>query len=152
MDYKETVLLVDDESTLRSVFADLLSGHGYRCIAAANAVDALQIIEANLFKLDLLVTDIMMPGELNGLDLANKVRERQGDVAILLISGYAQSALVKEAEARGYRLLEKPFRHFQLEAAITEELAKGRARKDGASEGDGADIISIDKARERGQR
>jgi DNA-binding NtrC family response regulator len=145
MGYRETILIVDDDSTLRSIFSDLMTAQGYRCITAANAVDALQIIEANLFKLDMLVTDIRMPGALDGVGLASKARELQSDVAVLLITGYAKSQAMKESKARGYRVLEKPFRHVDLEAAIAEEL--GKRRGDEATERAGGSITSIDEAR-----
>jgi DNA-binding NtrC family response regulator len=122
--HKETLLLVDDEPIVRSALAELLTNAGYRTIVAANAADAIQIIEANLFALDLLVTDIKMPGELDGVGLANKVRELQPNVVILLITGFADSPRMREAAERGYRVLEKPFRDSELQAAIAEELGK----------------------------
>ena len=148
MKHKETVLLVDDEPTVRSALADLISGLGYRCIAAANAVDAMQIIEANLFKLDLLVTDIKMPGELDGLGLAIKVREQQPDVAILLITGYAEAPTMQQAASCGYRVLEKPFRQSRLEAAIAEELGK----RGGGADERGSTVVPIARGRDRERR
>jgi DNA-binding NtrC family response regulator len=123
---RPTILVVDDEAMLRSIFADLLAHEGYACVTAANAIDALQIIEANLIELDLLVTDIRMPGALNGLDLANKVRELQPRTSILLISGFTDDPLTKSAEQLRYRVLAKPFRHAHLAAAVREELTKKR--------------------------
>lgn len=147
MKQRETILLVDDEPTVRSVLAEQLTGLGYRCIVAANAVDAMQIIEANLFTLDLMVTDIRMPGQFDGLDLADKVRERQPDVAILLITGYAESPRMRQAAQCGYRILEKPFRQTQLNAAIGEELKRRNAA--GAIDSDSASVVSIERARDR---
>lgn len=147
---KPTILVVDDEATLRSVFADVLASHGYRCITAANAVDALQIIEANVFRLDMLVTDIKMPGQLNGLDLANKVRELQPDTAILLISGHATDSIMTAIEEHGYRLLRKPFRHFHLEAAIKEELAKRPGQTPPAANTEGGTVVPIKNGRDHG--
>ena len=138
MKHKETVLLVEDDATVRSVLSEQLSGFGYRCIAAANAIDATQIIEANLFRLDLLVTDIKMPGALDGLALAEKVRALQPDVAILLISGYPDAPVMTSADAHGYRVLAKPFRQSQLEAAVAEELGRR-----------GASVVSLDEARDK---
>ncbi|HZB91022.1 MAG TPA: response regulator [Stellaceae bacterium] len=138
MKHKETVLLVEDDATVRSVLSEQLSGFGYRCIAAANAIDATQIIEANLFQLDLLVTDIKMPGALDGLALAEKVRALQPDVAILLISGYPDAPVMTSADAHGYRVLAKPFRQSQLEAAVAEELGRR-----------GASVVSLDEARDK---
>lgn len=142
---RPTILVVDDEAMLRSIFADLLAHEGYACVTAANAIDALQIIEANLIELDLLVTDIRMPGALNGLDLANKVRELQPRTSILLISGFADDPLTKKAEERGYRILAKPFRHAHLAAAVKEELTQ-RRREDERTQGrPSAAIIPLKK-------
>ncbi len=152
MKHKETVLLVDDEPAVRSALADLISGLGYRCIAAANAVDAMQIIEANLFKLDLLVTDIKMPGELDGLGLAIKARELQPDVAILLITGFAEAPTMQQAASCGYRVLEKPFRQSRLEAAIAEELGRRGGEGGGATEERGSSVVPIARARDRERR
>ena len=122
MERRATILIVDDEATLRAVFSDMMTRQGYRCITAANAVDALQIIESNLLELDMLVTDIKMPGALDGVALASKLRELQPAVAVLVITGYPESAAMKEAKARRYRVLEKPFRQAELEEAVAEEL------------------------------
>jgi DNA-binding NtrC family response regulator len=146
---KATVLLVEDEATVRSVLSGLLSALGYRCIVAANAVDALQIIEANLFRLDLLMTDLKMPGELDGLDVADKVRVFQPEAAILLISAYAESPTMKTAASRGYRVLEKPFRQSQLEAAMAEELEKRRGGEAGAGDERQSSVVSIKAARDK---
>lgn len=148
MERRKTILIVDDEATLRSVFSDIMTGQGYRCITAANAIDAVQTIEANLIQFDMLVTDIKMPGALDGVDLANKMRELQPDVAILVITGYAKSQAMKAAKSRGYRVLEKPFRQNEFEQAIMEELAKRRGRP---SDKGSASVTSIAQAR-KGKR
>lgn len=122
MERRATILIVDDEATLRSVFSDMMTRQGYRCITAANAVDALQIIESNLLEFDMLVTDIKMPGALDGVALASKLRDFQPDVAILVITGYPESAAMKEVKSRGFRVLEKPFRQAELESAVAEQL------------------------------
>jgi DNA-binding NtrC family response regulator len=144
MEHRETILIVDDESTLRSVFSDMMTRQGYRCIAAANAIDALQVIETNLLQFDMLVTDIKMPGALDGVGLASKMRELQPDVAILVITGYPESQAMKEAKARGYRVLEKPFRQAEFDAAVAAELDK---RRGSATDKAGASVTSIDQAR-----
>ena len=147
MEHRETILIVDDEPTLRSVFSDMMTNQGYRCITAANAIDALQVIESNLLQFDMLVTDIKMPGGLDGVGLANKMRELQPQVGILMITGYAKSQAMKEAKARGYRVLEKPFRQSELEQAVAEELAKRRGSD--TSDKVGASVTSLEQARKR---
>jgi len=118
----------------------MLATNGYACITAANGVDAVRIIDTDLVPIDLLVTDVRMPGTLNGLQLADKVRARRPYAGIILISGYATDAVEREIRAKGYRLLEKPFRQFQLEAAVAEELARAP----------GATVIPLKREREGG--
>lgn len=145
MERRATILIVDDEATLRSVFSDMMTRQGYRCITAANAVDALQIIESNLLELDLLVTDIKMPGALDGVALAGKLREFQPDVAVLVITGYPASAAMKEAKSRGFRVLEKPFRQAELESAVAEQLRERFATEEGGRTA--ASVTPIERAR-----
>lgn len=80
------VLVVDDEALLRMHAADLLEGAGYRVIEAADAASALQILEARP-EIRVLFTDVQMPGEDDGLALAQKVYERWPHVLLLVTSG-----------------------------------------------------------------
>ena len=124
MDQKPIILLVDDESTLRSILADMLTAAGYTCITAANGVDALRIVESDLVAIDLMVSDVRMPGTINGVELADQIRQSRPWTAVILISGYTTEGVGQEIRAKGYRLLEKPFRQHQLEAAVREELGR----------------------------
>jgi len=150
MEQRATILIVDDEATLRSVFSDMMTRQGYRCITAANAVDALQIIESNLLEFDMLVTDIRMPGVLDGVALASKFREFQPDVAVLVITGYPESAAMKEAKSRGFRVLEKPFRQAELESAVAEQLRERFGTDE--SLGSAASVTPIERARKNRAR
>jgi DNA-binding NtrC family response regulator len=118
-----TILLVEDEPMVRALLADLLQESGYTCVVAANAVDALKLIDAAAIRFDLLISDVVMPGTTNGMELTVEARRRDPRLRVLLISGYYDEELGAEIGAQGMRLLAKPFRHEQLLTAIRTELA-----------------------------
>lgn len=105
----DLVLLVDDEESIRRVMEKILVRAGYRVVSAVNGRDAQRVFRAHESELALLVTDIMMP-ELNGIDLARWARERVPDLPVLLVSGFADSALVQAwLEREPESFLAKPF-------------------------------------------
>jgi CheY-like chemotaxis protein len=106
----ESVLLVDDEADLRAICSQWAESLGYRVAAVASPSDALDRLGAQHF--DALITDVVMPGSMDGASLAAAVRKRQPSIAVLLISGYADGSI--DQSARHWRLLEKPFRRDQL--------------------------------------
>jgi CheY-like chemotaxis protein len=104
-----TVVVVDDEPTVRTMLIDMLQQFGHDPLAAADGPDGLKILESTAH-VDLLITDIGMPGGMNGSELANAARRLRPDLKVLLITGYAeQSVIGKEALPSGMRILLKPF-------------------------------------------
>lgn len=105
----KTAMIVDDEPQIRSVLVDLLELQGYTVLEAGDAREALKILEATS-TLDVLVTDIGLPNGLNGRQLADLVRTHWAELPVLLITGYAEEAVMKnEALPQGMHLLTKPF-------------------------------------------
>jgi two-component system, cell cycle sensor histidine kinase and response regulator CckA len=100
----ETVLFAEDEDMLRRLVARLLREYGYTVIDAASGTDALRAAAAHEGPIDLLLTDIMMPG-LNGPDLATRVRMNRPEVRVLYISGFLNEAELDP----GSNFLGKPF-------------------------------------------
>ncbi|MBV9523013.1 MAG: response regulator [Alphaproteobacteria bacterium] len=151
---KHTILVVDDEPTVRSLIADLLSEEGHVCISAGNGIDAVRLIESDVIRIDLLITDMMMPGNIGGLAVAARMVALQEETRILLISGYTDPAIAEEAARQGFRIVPKPFRRKDLIDAVAEELAKlpdqppAFAAPEAAT--DSAEIVPLEKARERG--
>jgi CheY-like chemotaxis protein len=94
----------------------MLDRLGYEVIRAASAAAALGAL-ANGRAIDILFSDIMMPGGMDGVELAREVRARRQDLPILLTSGYAEAAR-RAAEAEGVRILSKPYRLEELSAAL----------------------------------
>src|SRR3712207_1079326 len=109
-----TILVVEDVPDVLELAVEHLTGLGYRVLTATNASEALAEIEQEDGKIDLLFTDLVMPGSMNGLALAERVRERLPGVAILLTTGYNEELLVEGPSARGWDVLGKPYRHTEL--------------------------------------
>jgi PAS domain S-box-containing protein len=114
----ETVLAVEDNERLRRLVVRQLRGLGYRPIAAMNAVEALGFLERE--RVDVLFSDIVMPGPLDGFGLAQQVRERWPLVKVVLTSGFPGTQLGQPDV--GLRILTKPYRSEDLGAALREVL------------------------------
>ncbi len=119
----ETVLVVEDNPDVQEVAGMLLEQLGYRVVGAQSAAAALELL-ASGEEVDLLFTDVVMPGELDGLRLAQRVRGEYPDVAVLLTSGYAKALSTVEA---GFPVLRKPYQLATLARAIREALDKQSA-------------------------
>lgn len=105
----ETVLVVDDEPTVRMLVGDTLSELGYKGIEAADAASGLKVLESDV-KIDLLITDVGLPGGMDGKELADKAREYRPDLKVLFITGYAENAAIGSGRLEpGMHLLSKPF-------------------------------------------
>ncbi|WP_206957476.1 response regulator [Trinickia acidisoli] len=105
----ETVLVVEDDEDVRGTVVDLLSELGYRVLRAKDAQSALAIVESGV-PIDLLFTDVVMPGPLGSPELARKARERLPNVAVLFTSGYTDNAIVHGGRLDdGVDLLSKPY-------------------------------------------
>ncbi len=106
----ETVLVVEDEAVLRELLDVALTAHGFKVTTAGDGAEALRALESAGPRLDLLVTDIVMPGPINGRELADAVRERVPGVKVLFISGYIDDPALRVAGFRpGEQCLQKPF-------------------------------------------
>jgi DNA-binding NtrC family response regulator len=105
----ETVLMVEDDEDVRNTVFDMLSELGYRVLKAKDAESALAIVESGA-KIDLLFTDVVMPGPLRSPDLARRARERLPGIAVLFTSGYTENAIVHGGRLdEGIDLLSKPY-------------------------------------------
>src|SRR6266436_5236087 len=91
-----TILVVEDEPDIRELIASALAVEGYQVLCAEDASDALQQLDAHP-EVDLVFTDIVMPGELHGYDLAREVRQRRPTIKLLYTSGYALSAALSRS-------------------------------------------------------
>ncbi|MGE5151644.1 MAG: PAS domain S-box protein [Rhodospirillaceae bacterium] len=120
------ILVVDDNQGVLGIAVDQLTSLGYRVIAASNGVDALEMLR-NDDQVDLLFTDVVMPGELAGRALAAKAMELRPGLKILFSSGYFEGALVGKGELEtNVQFLPKPYRKLELARKTGEVFTNGR--------------------------
>lgn len=119
----QTVLIADDEEPVRRVASRLLVRNGYDVREAANGAEALRMLAAGDGKVDILVSDIIMP-EMGGLELARRVASDFPALPILLISGYSDSQELGQSIPAELDLLQKPFSGSELTAAVAHCLAR----------------------------
>jgi two-component system, cell cycle sensor histidine kinase and response regulator CckA len=117
----ETILLVDDEESLRNVVVDILSQLGYRMLSAASGPEALALAQEYSGKIDLLVTDVVMD-PLPGPALAEQLASIRPEMKVIFISGYADSLAPDGVLRPGTVLVNKPFTIKILSAKLREVL------------------------------
>jgi PAS domain S-box-containing protein len=121
----ETILVVEDDALVRNYVATQLNSLGYTTLTAANATEALEIIDAGRH-FDLLFTDVIMPGSINGRELADEAVRRRPALKVLFTSGYTEDAIVHHGRLDpGVLLLAKPYRKSDLARMIRVALARG---------------------------
>lgn len=121
------ILLVEDESMVREVTGQVLSHAGYSVLESSNAKEALQIAHTHDGRIDLLLTDIVMP-EMNGADLAIRMLNRQPDLVTIFMSGYAEHDMLKKAKLSSAIHIQKPFTIDLLLSRISEALNENSHR------------------------
>jgi CheY-like chemotaxis protein len=118
----ETILVVDDEESLRSVIVDLLGQLGYQILSATSGHEALELAGKYPGKIDLLLTDVVMH-PLPGPDLAEKLIRSRPEMKVIFISGYANPSLAPDGVLKpGTILVNKPFTMKILSAKLREVL------------------------------
>lgn len=118
---KETILVVEDADEIRRLVCGMLDLNGYNCLAAADGVDALRMIEDGAEQVDLLLTDMVMP-KMMGSELAKHVARRRPDIRILLMSGFCEDPVVRSLERVPAIFIAKPFTAAALCTKIRQSL------------------------------
>ncbi|MGH7023491.1 MAG: ATP-binding protein [Caulobacteraceae bacterium] len=114
----ETVLVVDDEPTVRMLVSDILADLGFQAIEAGDAAAGLKVLESDV-RIDLLITDIGLPGGMTGQQMADAARRARPDLKVLFITGYAENAAIANGRLEpGTHLLSKPFAVEKLASRI----------------------------------
>jgi signal transduction histidine kinase/CheY-like chemotaxis protein len=122
-----TVLVIDDEPTMRMLISDALGDLGYRCVEAADGAAGLKILQGK-DKIDLLITDVGLPGGLNGRQVADAARALRTDLKVLFITGYAENAALNHGHIeRGMEVLTKPFAVDELAGRVERILSEGKS-------------------------
>lgn len=122
---RETILIVDDEIGLRELAQVILSSLGYRTLLASNGEEAMAIVRSTP-DIDLVFTDLVMPGSINGLQLAHSIKEEYPNTKILMASGFTGQIMDSETAAQwSQSILAKPYSKSGLANAIRAKLDKG---------------------------
>jgi len=121
----ETVLLAEDQSSIRTVLREFLESEGYKVLEAQNGNEALEIATHYEGSIDVLVTDVIMP-QLRGIELAKRLTEIYHGLCVILMSGYSEDALVENRllSERNMTLIQKPFGPEELAQKIRESLSR----------------------------
>ncbi len=118
----ETVLVVEDEATVLKLAELLLQGLGYQVLASVSAKEAIAMAEAQGCKIDLLLTDVVMP-EMNGRDLADRLKGVCPDLKVLFMSGYTAEVIAHRGVIdQGTQFIQKPFLRKELATRVREAL------------------------------
>ena len=116
------MLVVEDDDGLRGHATETLRELGYRVLEAANGSEALQIVSSDA-AIDLLFTDVVMPGGINGRQLADEAARKRPDLKVLFTTGYARNAIVEHGRLdAGISLITKPYSFHELAAKVRERL------------------------------
>lgn len=123
----ETILVVEDDPAVRDYVTAQLQGLGYRVLEASAGAEALDMLRQTP-EIDLLFTDVVMPGGMGGRELAEAARGLRPDMKILYTSGYTENSIVHQGRLDpGIKLLNKPYRREQLAAKVREALDEPEA-------------------------
>lgn len=118
----KTVLLVDDDESMRRVTRRILARNGFRVLEAEHGADALRVAAAHEGDIDLLVTDILMPG-IRGPELVAELMVRSPDLRVLYMSGYTDEDLSRWGLESGVAFIHKPFTSDGFSEAVNEALS-----------------------------
>jgi CheY-like chemotaxis protein len=121
-----TVLVVEDEPAVRMLICRSLAHYGYRVLEASNAHEALEIWEPNRRTIDVLFTDMVMPGGMSGSELAARLRQQNPDLKVIVASGYSGGRGGNQADGSGIEYLAKPFDGTTLTQAVRRLIDRDR--------------------------
>lgn len=124
----ETILLAEDENDVREVAREFLESGGYTVLEASNGAEAVRLAAAHKGKIDLLVTDMVMPG-MTGPELASRLQKDNLNIRVIYMSGYSEQAAVEAAQSQTLtRLLTKPFSRITFLRMVREVLSTAGGR------------------------
>ena len=121
-DAEKTILVVEDEPDIRDITCGFLAEAGYKTLVAANGQNALNIIQDNPYVIDLVFTDIAMPGGMNGVEMAIGPQVLRQDIKLLFTTGYADESMADMHLIKDYPTLNKPYQPEELIETISKTL------------------------------
>lgn len=123
----ETILIIEDEPTLRSLMTEVLEGCGYRVVSAGHGAQGLQILQSSQ-RIDLLLTDVGLPGGMNGRQVADAGRALRPDIKVLFVTGYAEVAVLgQDGLGNLMEVMTKPFDVLILASRVRALLGTDRS-------------------------
>jgi two-component system, cell cycle sensor histidine kinase and response regulator CckA len=126
----ETILLVEDEELVRVMLDEVLTAHGYHVLGVGDGMAALSLSHSYHEKIDLLITDLMLP-ELPGWQLADRIAKARGPLPVLFMSGYTKEEIAQQTKGRnGFDFLQKPFGNKTLLVKVR-QILDAKLSKDG---------------------
>jgi CheY-like chemotaxis protein len=141
-----TILVVEDEAGVREIAVAILRSLGYRVLEAPDGDKGLLIFGAHAAEIDMLLTDVVLPGKVRGREMAERVTAIRPEVKVLFMSGYTENAIEHHGRLDdGAQLLGKPFKREQLARKVAEVLGASGAAASDASAGNVVDL----RARQR---
>ncbi len=143
----ETILVAEDDRGVRETVIETLTDLGYRVLQAPDAKSALAIVESGV-AIDLLFTDVVMPGPVKSTELARRAVERLPGLSVLFTSGYTENSIVHEGRLdEGVELLSKPYSLEQLARKVRHQLANAAQRRQPAAPPEPAPTPQPEQAR-----
>jgi signal transduction histidine kinase/CheY-like chemotaxis protein len=138
-----TVLVVEDDAAVREIAVAILSGLGYQVLEAADGEEGLRTFGVHANNVDLLLTDVVLPGALRGRELAERVRAVRPGVKTLFMSGYTENSIVHQGRLdEGVQLISKPFTREQLARRVAEAIGTSMVTTTEASDED-AKVVEL---------
>ena len=121
----ETVVIVDDEPSVRMLVTEILEDQGYAAIEAADGISGLRVLQSDI-RIDLLITDVGLPGGMNGRQMADAARQKRPGLKVLFITGYAENAAIGHGHLEpGMHVLTKPFAMDKLASRVKAIIKDG---------------------------
>ena len=118
----ETILVVEDDDELRKFASGVLKELGYQVVSAGSGADALEILSGS-HRVDLLLTDVVMPGGINGRQLADQADGHRPGLRVLYMTGYTRNAIIHQGRMdRGINMISKPFSFEELASKVRQVL------------------------------
>jgi CheY-like chemotaxis protein len=119
----ETILVVEDEAVVRELAVEILQVHGYKVLTAESGVKALEVWAKHEREINLLLTDMVMPGGINGAELADRLLEKNPELSVIYSSGYSPGIAGKDLTVMtAFNFLPKPYRPARLASLVRECL------------------------------
>lgn len=134
-------MLVEDKAGVREIAVAILRSLGYRVLEAADGDEGLRVFGANAADIDMLLTDVVLPGKIRGWELAERITAMRPKVKVLFMSGYTANSIVHRGRLDdGIQLLGKPFKREQLARKVADVLGVTSASDETGGSGNVIDL------------